>query len=98
MYFSTLCYVLHVTMLTRMEIIFCLGKICHARVLDSSYHELYFHFSFVPNNILLEPGGDIVQLISFLRELFTHLTMIQSQAKSTFQTLFGLLIRVLPSY
>jgi hypothetical protein len=85
-------------MLSQMEIIFCLGKMCHARVLNSSYHELSFHFSFVPNNILLEPGGDIVQLISFLRELFTSLTMIQSHAKSMFHTLFGLSIRVLPSY
>jgi hypothetical protein len=63
-------------MLSRMEIIFCLSKICHARVLDSSYHELSFHFSFVPNNILLEPRGDIVRLISILHELFTRLIMI----------------------
>jgi hypothetical protein len=81
-----------------MEVIFCLGKICHARVLDSFYHELSFHSLFVPTNIILELGGGIIRLISFLRELFTHLTMIQSHAKSTFQTLFGLLIRVLPSH
>jgi hypothetical protein len=29
-----------------------------------------------PNNLLLEPEIDIVRLISLLRELFTHLTMI----------------------
>jgi hypothetical protein len=81
-----------------MEVIFCLCKICHARVLDSSYHELSFHSSFVPTNIVLEPGGGIVRLISFLRELFTCFTMIQSHAKWTFQTLFVLSIRVLPSY
>jgi hypothetical protein len=81
-----------------MEVIFCLGKICHARVLDSSYNELSFRYSFVPNNILLEPGGGIIRLISFLRELFSHLTMILSHAESTFQTLFGLSIRILPSY
>jgi hypothetical protein len=76
MYFSTSSSFLHVTMLSQLELIFCLGKICHARVLDSSYHELSFCSSFVPNNILLEPGGGIVQLISFLCELFTYLTMI----------------------
>jgi hypothetical protein len=81
-----------------MEVIFCLGKICHVRVLDSSYHELSFRSSLVPNNIFLEPRGDIVQLNSFLRELFTRLTTIQSHADSPFQTLFGLSIRVLPSY
>jgi hypothetical protein len=81
-----------------MEVILCLGKICHARVLDSSYHELSFHYSFVPNNILLEPGGGIVRLIAFLRELFTHLTMIQCHAKSMFLTLFVLSIRILPPY
>jgi hypothetical protein len=77
-----------------MDVIFCLGKICHARVLDSSYHELSFRSLFVPNNILLEPRGGIVRLISFLCELFTHRTMIQSRAESTFQTLFGLSISV----
>jgi hypothetical protein len=96
MYFSTSSPFLNVTMLSRMEVIFCLGKICHARVLDVSYHELSFHSSFVPNNILLEPRGDIVRLIFFLHELFTCLTMIQSHVESTFQTLFGLLIRVCP--
>jgi hypothetical protein len=85
-------------MLSQMEVNFCLGKICHARVLNSSYHELSFRSSFVPNNILLEPGGGIVRLISFLRELLTRITMIQSHAESTFQTLFDLSIRVLPSY
>jgi hypothetical protein len=84
MYFSTSSSFLHLTMLSRMEVIFCLGKICHARVLDSSYHELSFRSSFVLNNILLEPEGDIVQLICFLRELFTRLTMIQCHAESTF--------------
>jgi hypothetical protein len=66
-----------------MEVIFCFGKICHMRVLDSSYHELSFSL-FVPNNLLLEPEVAIIQLISFLRELFTHLTMIQSHAESMF--------------
>jgi hypothetical protein len=47
---------------------------------------------------LLEPRGGIVRLISFLRKLFTRLTMIQSHVESMFQTLFGLSIRVLPSY
>jgi hypothetical protein len=84
MYFSTSSSFLHVTMLTRMEVVFCLGKICHARVLDSSYHELSFHSSFVPNNILLELGDGIVRLISFQHELFTHLTMIQSHVESMF--------------
>jgi hypothetical protein len=84
MYFSTSSSFLHVTMLSRMEVNFCLRKICHARVLDSSYHELSFHSSLVPNNTLLEPRGDIVQLISFLRELFARLTMIQSHAESMF--------------
>jgi hypothetical protein len=98
MYFSTLSSFLHVTMLPRMEVIFCFSKICHARVLDSSYHELSFHCSFVPTKIVLEPGVGIIRLISFLCELFTRLTMIQCHAKSMFQILFGLSIRVLPPY
>jgi hypothetical protein len=60
MYFSTSSSFLHVNMLSRMEVNFCLGKICPVQVLDSSYHELSFHFLFVPNNILLECGGGIV--------------------------------------
>jgi hypothetical protein len=97
-YFINSSSFLYVTMLSWMEVNFCLGKICHVRVLDSSYHELSFCSLLVPNNILLEPGGGIVRLISFLRELITRLTMIQSHAESMFLTLFGLLIRVLPSY
>jgi hypothetical protein len=60
MYFSTSSSFLCVSMLSRMEVIFYLDKICHARVLDSSNHELPFRSSFVPNNILLEPGGGII--------------------------------------
>jgi hypothetical protein len=67
-----------------MEVNYCLGKICHVQVLDWSYHELSFHSLFVPHDILLEPGGSIVRLISFLRELFTGLTMIQSLVESIF--------------
>jgi hypothetical protein len=33
---------------------------------------------------LLEPRGGIVRLISFLRKLFTRLTMIHSHAESMF--------------
>jgi hypothetical protein len=75
----------------------CFDKISHARVLELSYHELSFSFIF-PNNLLLELNVGIVRLISFLHELFTHLTMILCHAQSMFQTLFGLLIGILPTY
>jgi hypothetical protein len=52
----------------------------------------------VPSNSLLETKIGIIRLISFLREFVTHLTMIQSHVESMFQTLFGLSIRVFPSY
>jgi hypothetical protein len=56
-------------------------------------------FSFIcTNNLLFEPEIGLVWLISFPCELFTRLTMIQSHAELTFQTLFGLLLRILPSY
>jgi hypothetical protein len=64
-------------------------KISHARVLELSYHELSFSFIF-SNNLLLEPKIGMVQLISFLHELYTYLTMIQSHVGSMFQTLFDL--------
>jgi hypothetical protein len=44
----------------------------------------YLFSLLVPNNLLLEPEVGIVQLISYLRELFTRLSMIQSHAESTF--------------
>jgi hypothetical protein len=47
---------------------------------------------------LLKPETNIVRLISFLCEFLTGLAMIKSHAGSTFYTLFGLSIRILPSY
>jgi hypothetical protein len=43
-----------------------------------------YFFLYFPNNLLLEPEIGIVQLIYFLCELFTSLTMIQSHTESMF--------------
>jgi hypothetical protein len=47
---------------------------------------------------MLKLETNIVQLISFLREFLSHLTLMKSHTGSLFYTLFSLLIRVLPSY
>jgi hypothetical protein len=41
---------------------------------------------------------NIVRLISFMRVFLTHLTMVWNHVISMFHTLYGLSIRVLPSY
>jgi hypothetical protein len=53
---------------------------------------------FILSRSLLEMKVDIVPLIPFVRELWTHPTKIQGHAESTFQTLFSLSIRVLLLY
>jgi hypothetical protein len=80
-----------------MEIIFALLRYAMRKF----YTRLTMNYplSFViPNRSLLETKIDIVLLIPFMHELWTHLTKIQGHAKSMFQTLFSLSIRVLLLY
>jgi hypothetical protein len=60
-------------------------KMCRARGHDSSYNELASLVISSEQLWLLEPEVDIVRLISFLRELCTRLSMVQSHAGSTFK-------------
>jgi hypothetical protein len=84
---------LHVTMLSQMELVFALLR--YAMHKFSTCLTMNYPFCLVIlNHSLFETKVDIVCLISFVCELLTRLTKIQGHAKSTFQTLFSLLIRV----
>jgi hypothetical protein len=80
-----------------MEVIFALLRYA----MPKFYTRLTMNYplSFViQNRSLFEMEVDIIRLIPFMHELWTHLTKIQGHAKLMFQTLFGLLIRGLLLY